>query len=125
LILSRGRIVLTDFDRTKGNHGTIDFVDNIVDFLQIVGVGDDLVTSDKVLHQRITLVLDSPTICTIGQSFSLEAQKRGRFTQALNTNLVNNHDGGKFEEELMEIEVVSRVEVRRGLVWTKIDLDRP
>jgi hypothetical protein len=43
--------------------------------------------------------------------FSLEAQKRGRFTQALNTNLVNNHDGGKFEEELTEIEVVSRVEV--------------
>ena len=29
------------------------------------------------------------------------------------------------EEELTEIEVVSRVEVRGGLVWTKIDLDRP
>ena len=52
LILSRGWIVLTDFDRTKGNHGTIDFVDNIVDFLQIVGVGDDLVTSNKVLHKE-------------------------------------------------------------------------
>jgi hypothetical protein len=48
-LLFRARDVLTDFDRAEGNHGTIDFVDNIVDFLEVVGVGNDLVTSENVL----------------------------------------------------------------------------
>ena len=41
--------VRTDFDRTESDHGTVDFVDNAIDFLGIVRVGDDLVTSDDVL----------------------------------------------------------------------------
>lgn len=43
--------VHTDFDSTKGNHGTIDFVDNTIDFLQIVRVGDDLITSENILDR--------------------------------------------------------------------------
>jgi hypothetical protein len=33
VLLPREWLVLTDFDRTEGNHGTIDFVDNAIDFL--------------------------------------------------------------------------------------------
>lgn len=41
---------LTDFDGAKGNHGTINFVDDTIDFLQVVGVGNDLVTGDDILE---------------------------------------------------------------------------
>lgn len=42
--------------------------------------------------------------------------------KALNTNLVNDHDGGKFEEELTEIEVVSRVKVEGALCGQRLIL---
>jgi hypothetical protein len=43
------RGIRTNIDSTESDHLAIDFVDNIVDFLEIVGVRDDLVTSDNVL----------------------------------------------------------------------------
>jgi hypothetical protein len=64
LVLFRGWFVLTDFDGTKRDHGTIDFIDDIIDFLQIVGVRDDLVTGDNILHRSAELVFESPTFCT-------------------------------------------------------------
>ena len=42
-------VIRTDLDSTKSNHGTVDFVDGSIDFLEVVGVGDDLVTSDNIL----------------------------------------------------------------------------
>jgi hypothetical protein len=43
------RGVHTDFDGAEGDHGTVDLVDNAIDLLQIVGVGDDLVAGKDVL----------------------------------------------------------------------------
>ena len=43
------RGIRTDFDGTESDHGTVNFIDNTIDFLKIVGVRDDLVTSDDVL----------------------------------------------------------------------------
>ena len=42
--------LLTDFNGAEGNHGTVNFVDDIVLLNEIVGVGDDLVTGDDVLE---------------------------------------------------------------------------
>jgi len=51
LIRDRGMWELrTDLDGSKGDHGTVDFVDGSIDFLKVVRVGDDLVTSDNVLR---------------------------------------------------------------------------
>ena len=46
------RGIRTDFDGTESDHGTVDFVDNAIDFLEIIGIGDDLVTGDKILFTR-------------------------------------------------------------------------
>lgn len=43
------RGVHTDFDGAKSDHGAVALVDGSIDLLQIVGVGDDLVTGDNVL----------------------------------------------------------------------------
>ena len=79
LVLSRGWFVLTDFDGTKRDHGTIDFIDDIIDFLQIVGVRDDLITGENILHRSAELVFESPTFYTDEDGFSLGDEKRGRF----------------------------------------------
>jgi hypothetical protein len=50
--LFRGWLVHTDLDGTERNHGTIDFVDDAIDFLKIVGVRDNLVTGDDILYQK-------------------------------------------------------------------------
>ena len=60
LLRSRGKIVLTDFDGTEGDHGTVDFIDNAINLFQIVGVRDDLVTGNHILHQSARSVLNSP-----------------------------------------------------------------
>ena len=44
--------IRTDFDGAKCDHCTVDLVDNAIHFLEIVGVRDDLVTSDDVLQQN-------------------------------------------------------------------------
>jgi hypothetical protein len=72
-------VVLTDFDGTKRDHGTIDFIDDIIDFLQIVRVRDDLITGENILHRSAELVFESPTFCTDEDGFSLGDEKRGRF----------------------------------------------
>jgi hypothetical protein len=43
------RGIRTDFDGAERDHLTVDFVDNAIDFLEIIGVGDDLVTGDNIL----------------------------------------------------------------------------
>lgn len=46
---NKGGRIRTDFDSAEGNHGAVDLVHDTIDLLQIVGVGDDLVTSDNIL----------------------------------------------------------------------------
>ena len=41
--------VRTDIDGLLGDHGTVCFVDDAVDLLQVVGVGDDLVIGEDIL----------------------------------------------------------------------------
>ena len=48
-------VLRTDGNGSKSNHGTVDFVDGSIDFLEVVGVGDDLVTSDNVLRELSAL----------------------------------------------------------------------
>lgn len=55
------RGIRTDFDCTESDHGTVDLVDNAVDFLKVVGVGDDLVTGDNILLRARMLAMRSPT----------------------------------------------------------------
>ena len=49
---SERRGVRTDFDGAKSDHGTVDFVNNAIDFLEVVGIGNDLVTSDDILFSE-------------------------------------------------------------------------
>lgn len=50
LILLRHVCIRTDFDSAEGNHVTVDLVDGTIDLLQVVTVGDDLVTGDDILR---------------------------------------------------------------------------
>ena len=43
------RGVHTDFDGAKGDHLAVALVNGSIDLLQIVGVGDDLVTGKDIL----------------------------------------------------------------------------
>ena len=43
------RGIRTDFDGAEGDHGTVNLVDNTIDFLEIIGVGDDLIIGENVL----------------------------------------------------------------------------
>ena len=52
----------TDFDGTESDHGTVDFVDDAIDLLKVVGVGDDLVAGDNVLFSARASAKRSPTI---------------------------------------------------------------
>jgi len=71
--------IRTDFDSAEGNHGAVDLVHSTIDLLQVVGVGDDLVTGENILHwhtRSVTVSLApyhpsptcSPTPLVIGQS---------------------------------------------------------
>jgi hypothetical protein len=42
--------IRTDFDGAQGNHGTVDLVNGAIDLLQIVGVRDNLITSEDILY---------------------------------------------------------------------------
>jgi hypothetical protein len=48
--VGRWRGLLTDFDSAESDHGAVDFVHGSIDLLQIIGVGDDLVTGDDILE---------------------------------------------------------------------------
>jgi hypothetical protein len=41
---------LTDFDGAKSDHSTITFIDSPVDLLQIIRIGDNLITCDNILY---------------------------------------------------------------------------
>jgi hypothetical protein len=56
----RDEVIRTDFDGTESDHGAVNFIDNAIDFLDIVGVGDDLVTGDDVLLSTRMLAGDPP-----------------------------------------------------------------
>jgi hypothetical protein len=47
----RGRFVgaRTDGDTSLGDHGAVGLEDNAVDILEVVGVGDELVTGENIL----------------------------------------------------------------------------
>ena len=70
--------VHTDFDGTEGNHGTVDFVDGTIDLLQIVRVGDDLVTGDNILYRRAVLALCIVPFVVSGEDCSRHSARRGR-----------------------------------------------
>lgn len=42
----------TDMDGALGDHGTVGFVDDSVDLLEVIRVGDDLVAGEDVLFGR-------------------------------------------------------------------------
>jgi hypothetical protein len=63
----RGRGIRTDFDGAESDHLAVDLVDNAINFLEIVGVGDDLVAGDKILSGKARLANRSPTF---GSRFS-------------------------------------------------------
>jgi hypothetical protein len=48
--ISRDGGIRTDFDGAQGNHGTVDLVNGAIDLLQIVGVRDNLITSEDILY---------------------------------------------------------------------------
>ena len=48
--MSRNGGIRTDFDGAQGNHGTVDLVNGAIDLLQIVGVRDNLITSEDILY---------------------------------------------------------------------------
>ena len=54
LVAALGRGVSTDIERFTADvdHGAVDFVDDIVDVLEVVRVGDDLVAGDEVLERK-------------------------------------------------------------------------
>lgn len=39
----------TDVDSANSDHAAVDLIDNTIDLLQVVRVGDDLITSDNIL----------------------------------------------------------------------------
>ena len=80
---SRIRLVHTDFDGTEGDHGTVDFVDGTIDLLQIVRVGDDLVTGDNILYRRTMLAL-----CIV--PFAVSGEDRSRHSEVGSLLAVSN-----------------------------------
>lgn len=54
------RVPLTDFDGTKGDHGAVNLVCDTIDLLQVIGVGDDLVTGDDILGTMSKLLSRRP-----------------------------------------------------------------
>lgn len=43
--------LLTDLDSAEGDHGAVDFVHGSIDLLQVIGVGDNLVTGNDILER--------------------------------------------------------------------------
>ena len=93
------RGIRTDFDGTESDHGTVNFIDNAIDFLEIVGVGDDLVTGDNVLLGTRMLAGDPPHLVpTSSDEAQFEALRScagsPRPQEAKSTDLVNDHGCG-------------------------------
>lgn len=45
-------MLLTDFHSTHSNHGAIDFVNNAIDLLHLVTIGQELVARNDILRPR-------------------------------------------------------------------------
>lgn len=86
--------IRTDFDRTEGNHGAIDFVYDTVDLLDIVRVRHDLITGDDVL-QYISVSDYSVYLVVYEAGSKAQVQVRGRIRgKDLSTYLIDYHSDG-------------------------------
>lgn len=103
-LLSGGVGTGVDLNGTLGDHSTVDFVDNVLDELGLVGVRDHLVAGEDILRLRGQL-LSGPWFSCPSPAFILVARGAGsrRCERTRNEGvkehvcrayLENNHGGG-------------------------------
>jgi hypothetical protein len=87
-----GTPLLTNIDSTKGNHGTIDFVDDTIDLLHVVTVGHEFVAGNDILKRAqisVKYALKGILIEDLGNA--CDKSRWGNLGITECADLVNNH----------------------------------